>query len=383
MSLCWVSLCVVPRRFGLTTAAIMCTLAATAPAQNLDWDPELTTIGVQLEPASPAPGQAYWRLIQAWYEDETESGGTHHIYIRCLNEAGQPLQGVKIWLEWPDGAASDFTKGPGIDDYWGNLAMAGGNWCPPTPPGPYAAHVDGVSDRVAGMGLPCNRHVNYRLIYKRTVAEPPEPGTFAGHVRDADGQAVGVAAVTASPGSHATASAGDGSYTIPDLDAGTYTLTASKTGYQNHTTSNRSLAAGQTVTVDFILGFLDSDTDQMPDHFELGYPGILDRFDPDDAAEDYDGDGSPNREEWRAGTRLNDESSCLRILQIAPGAGLLGIQWTSVGGKTYVVETANSASGPWTPSGTPASETREGEYTLQRVVTTGEGAMVFVHVRVE
>ena len=69
----------------------------------------------------------------------------------------------------PTDSVFDFTKGV-FDDYWGNLAMYGG-WCPAWPEGghgPYGAYVDGLSDEVWGMGLPCNRHVNFRLIWQWT-----------------------------------------------------------------------------------------------------------------------------------------------------------------------------------------------------------------------
>lgn len=52
--------------------------------------------------------------------------------------------------------------------------MAGG-WCPfypDGPRGPYAARMgEGASDEVRGMGMPCNRHVSYRFVWKWTRKE--------------------------------------------------------------------------------------------------------------------------------------------------------------------------------------------------------------------
>ena len=62
-----------------------------------------------------------------------------------------------------------FTKGP-IDSYWGDFPMFGGSWCPfypAGPRGPYtAAMADAPSDQVLGLGLPCNRHVSFRLTWR-------------------------------------------------------------------------------------------------------------------------------------------------------------------------------------------------------------------------
>ncbi len=182
-------------------------LVSPAVAAPDYWDPRLSDLGVCYFEADVPQGTWYWKLISGAFEDETQSGGTHHIYYKCLDESGQPIEHQRCWAGWPsidlagpcpgvpDPPANQiehFTKGPGFDDYWGNFGMAGG-WCPywPTGPhGPYGAWVgDAPSDEVWGMGLPCNLHVNYRYYWQWTSAAPPpdpeisrSPGSFTRRV---------------------------------------------------------------------------------------------------------------------------------------------------------------------------------------------------------
>lgn len=168
--------------------SIYCLSATGAPDT---WDPRLTTLGICWFEADVAPGTWYWKLVSGVYQDETQSGGNHHIYYKCLNAAGQPIENQKCWAGWgntgsaapcptipspPDGTAWQLTKGA-FDGYWANFGMSGG-WCPFWPEGPhggYGAWVDGPSDQVWGMGLPCNRHVNYLYVWKWTQAVQPLP----------------------------------------------------------------------------------------------------------------------------------------------------------------------------------------------------------------
>ena len=138
------------------------------------WDGRLDDLGIYYTEDEAPAGTWYWKLVSGTFEDENESGGTHHIYFKVLDEAALPMEGQKVWQAWPTGnptgSASALTKGS-LDQYWGNLAMFGGNWCPFWPEGghgPYGAYVDGRSDEVWGMGLPCNRHVSYRLVWQWT-----------------------------------------------------------------------------------------------------------------------------------------------------------------------------------------------------------------------
>ncbi len=181
---------------GKTMAIVACgwSLSAwclSAVAAPDTWDPRLDTLGVCWFEANVTPGTWYWKLVSGTYQNEYESGGNHHIYYKCLNSSGQPIEGQKTWAGWgntgsavpcptipnpPDGTASQLTKGS-VDGYWANFGMSGG-WCPFWPEGPhggYGAWVDGPSDQVWGMGMPCNLHVNYLYVWQWTQAQPSLP----------------------------------------------------------------------------------------------------------------------------------------------------------------------------------------------------------------
>lgn len=137
-----------------------------------NWDSKLNDLGIQYISATPAPGTWYWQLVTAEFLDAQEAGGSHHIFYKALDQHGNPIEGIKSWQVWPDGNAFGYTKGP-IDNYWGNMALYG-SWCPHWPTGghgAYSAHLDGTSDQVSGMGLPCNQHVSYRLIWQWKQAQ--------------------------------------------------------------------------------------------------------------------------------------------------------------------------------------------------------------------
>lgn len=140
------------------------------------WDPDLAMLGIRLEPANVAPGQRYWRLVDAWADSPSEGGGNVDIYYWTRNPSGGAAPSVWVNRGTPLGPGIVQTNGEG----YGNLRMEGGNWCPATPPGPYSCRVHGrdyanpdPSDAVIGMGLPCNYHWSYRLIFQETTAPLP------------------------------------------------------------------------------------------------------------------------------------------------------------------------------------------------------------------
>lgn len=117
----------------------------------------------------------HWELTGYAYQDETESGGKHNIYVTVLDEHGAPMSGVPVWQEWPDDRVSQLTIG-GVTDF--------GVWGGPFYPeegqvGAYSVYVEDkdLSDVVAGMGLPVNRHVCYYLTFQwraDAVVNPPD-----------------------------------------------------------------------------------------------------------------------------------------------------------------------------------------------------------------
>lgn len=95
------------------------------------------------------------------------------------------------------------------------------------------------------------------------------------------------------------------------------------------------------------LVIVDTDNDGLPDWWEDQFG--LNKNDPGDAALDLDGDGQFNLAEFRAGTLPNDPNSVFRIVGVQTETNNLRITWTTVGGKTYRVQTnAPSASGNFT-----------------------------------
>jgi hypothetical protein len=133
------------RRRPTETPALAPTLPPTLPP--LTWDPRLDPLGVRIEAAQVAPGQSYWRLVEARWTNERQSGGKHGIYVEVLDPHGNRIVGQPVTFEW----ASDSLILP-VEDRpppdWGvNFPMY-------NVLGSYAASVCGApSDRIVGMGL--------------------------------------------------------------------------------------------------------------------------------------------------------------------------------------------------------------------------------------
>ena len=155
-----------------------------SPPGIADWDQRLTSLGLEVVQADVPAGTSYWKLVSAGFESDgeilpppgggSESGGTHSIYIRSLDPNDAALEGQPAVVSWPAAnEATVHTKGT-VDQFWGDFPMAGG-WCPfypDGPRGPYAVRMgEGASDEVRGMGMPCNRHVSYRFVWKWTRKE--------------------------------------------------------------------------------------------------------------------------------------------------------------------------------------------------------------------
>jgi len=79
--------------------------------------------------------------------------------------------------------------------------------------------------------------------------------------------------------------------------------------------------------------FADNDADSLPNSYELKFG--LDPDSPKDAAGDLDGDGSSNADEKIAGTRPDDPSDYLRILEVQNQPDLITVSWPSVAGIVY------------------------------------------------
>jgi hypothetical protein len=115
------------------------------------------------------PGQVYWRLVEARWADENESGGRHHIFITVLDENGNRIIGQPVVVRWADGQEVRPTEDKPANEPSFNFQMyAAGN--------AYTAYVDGLpSDSVAGMGLGTiaqrtwKHHTSFYLVFQRAI----------------------------------------------------------------------------------------------------------------------------------------------------------------------------------------------------------------------
>lgn len=108
--------------------------------------------------------------------------------------------------------------------------------------------------------------------------------------------------------------------------------------------------------------WVDTDHDGMPDAWETA-----NSFNPDsslDAQLDADGDGQSNLAEFLAGTAPRDASSRLAIASLTRTPGTVTVSWSSVPGKSYVIQACDDLSSwqthessPGTPMVVPASGT--------------------------
>src|SRR5262249_10955937 len=98
------------------------------------------------------------------------------------------------------------------------------------------------------------------------------------------------------------------------------------------------------------LGGLDSDGDGMEDDWEMAYFGTLAR----DGTGDFDGDGSSDLAEFRAGTDPTNMGSVFRVLMVTTTAGQPSgmerttiLWWNATPGRTYRVQTKETVEASW------------------------------------
>jgi hypothetical protein len=71
----------------------------------------------------PDPTKPHWRLVEARWANQRE-GGQGYIYVKALDEAGKPLEGVTFQADRGDAIDKAQTKAA-IDNYLGNIMMTG------------------------------------------------------------------------------------------------------------------------------------------------------------------------------------------------------------------------------------------------------------------
>lgn len=133
------------------------------------WDPRLNQLGVSVEDASVQPGQPYWRIVDAVWWDEQESGGKHHIYVEVLDESGNRIVGQPVTVFWGDGAYTGNTEDKAPPDLGFNYQMYAAGYA-------YNVKVEGLPSEVlkgAGMGSIEKRdygiHTSFLITYQKTI----------------------------------------------------------------------------------------------------------------------------------------------------------------------------------------------------------------------
>jgi len=106
---------------------------------------------------------------------------------------------------------------------------------------------------------------------------------------------------------------------------------------------------GAVLSANSIRTFKDTDSDTLPDYFELA--NGLDETSgggTNGPAGDADGDTMSNIEEWIAGTRANDKASYFFVKSVAPDGEGFTIQWDGVADRWYsLYRSSNLVSNAW------------------------------------
>jgi hypothetical protein len=131
---------------------------------------------VHLDPVDN-PNQTYWKLITVWWKEE----GTGYMFIKCLDENGQPIEGQTFQAVREGGVDVAQTKGA-ADDFWGNLAMYGGL-------GTYNVSVkDEASDSLINVGnggeSPGYKTTNFWLVFQKTTSREEGKVTLDFNAKD-------------------------------------------------------------------------------------------------------------------------------------------------------------------------------------------------------
>lgn len=129
-------------------------------------DPRLAALNIRVEYAQIKPGEAYWRLVRAEYQDPTQSSGNHHMLYSLLDDKGKPVLVQRVFQGFMDIQADSFTDafGRAKIPMWENFNPELGET------GPYSAWVAGLpSDKVMGLGMPNGMSVNFVLTWQKSV----------------------------------------------------------------------------------------------------------------------------------------------------------------------------------------------------------------------
>lgn len=118
---------------------------------------------------------AHWSLTDCRYQDDTQSGGQHNVYVTVLDQNGAPISGATVHQKWTDGNIAQSTFA-GVT----NFAM-GASHCDPLGgrPGALSFYIESpsMSDVSTGECMPLNRHVNFLLTFQWVTGNTATPTT--------------------------------------------------------------------------------------------------------------------------------------------------------------------------------------------------------------
>jgi CRP-like cAMP-binding protein len=157
-----------PKRVVSAAAPIAPTATpAPKPQPPRDLDPRLASLNVNVVPAGVRPGQNYWRLVSARWQNKEESGNDHTIYVDVLDENGSRIVNQPVEIRWADGSLVVFTEQKPAFEHSTNFPMYGTL-------GSYSVKIPGLpSDTVVGMGMGTAEqpdftiHTNFVLVFQR------------------------------------------------------------------------------------------------------------------------------------------------------------------------------------------------------------------------
>jgi CRP-like cAMP-binding protein len=144
-------------RVASAAAAFPTPTPAGRPQPPRDLDSRLSALNVNVQPAGVRPGQSYWRLIAARWENEVQAGGGHSIFVDVLDENGGKVVGQPIEIRWVGGGLTVFSEEKPATEYAANFPMY-------NTLGSYAVSIPGLpSDLVVGMGLGTIEQPNFKV----------------------------------------------------------------------------------------------------------------------------------------------------------------------------------------------------------------------------
>ncbi len=105
-------------------------------------------------------------------------------------------------------------------------------------------------------------------------------------------------------------------------------------------------SGGQVMLVRTSLAVLDADGDGLADSWEMAFFHSTNAPNGG-AAQDFDGDGIANLQEYLNGTDPTDASNAFRIRSVSLGSGTVVFRFHGVTGIRYQLEESSAVSGPW------------------------------------